>query len=58
MKVKDIISITPIKKIALGTGLFVGALIIGKTLYNYSIYSNLKYVRKQLENIKLFDEET
>lgn len=57
MKVKDIISITPIKKVVLGTGLFVGALIIGKTLYNYSIYSNLRYVRKQLESIKKFDEE-
>ena len=58
MKVKDIISITPIKRVALGTGLFIGALIISKTLYNYSIYSNLKYVRKQLENIKNFAEET
>ena len=57
MKVKDIISITPIKRVVLGTGLFIGALIISKTLYNYSIYSNLKYVRKQLENIKNFDEE-
>ena len=56
MKVKDIISITPIKRVVLGTGLFIGALIIGKTLYSYSIYSNLKYVRKQLENIN-FDEE-
>ena len=51
MKVKDIISITPIKKVVLGTGLFIGVLIIGKTLYSYSIYSNLKYVKKQLENI-------
>lgn len=58
MKVKDIISIPPLKKILFGTGFIVGTLIISKTLYDYSIYSNLKYVRKQLENIKNFDEET
>lgn len=56
MKVKDIISITPIKRVVLGTGLFIGALTIMKAIYSYSIYSNLKYVKKQLENIK-FDEE-
>ena len=56
MKVKEMFSIVPIKKIIIGTGLTIGALTIIKALYSYSIYSNLKYVRKQLENIKFEDE--
>ena len=39
MKVKEFFSIFPIKRFVIGTGLTVGAMIIGKALYSYSIYS-------------------
>lgn len=56
MKAKEIFSTKPFRKIIYGSGIILGALVLGKIAYNYSMYSNLKYVRKQLENIK-FDEE-
>jgi len=55
MTTKDLIFGKSFRKYIIGTGLIVTTLIGSKLLYDYSIYSNLKYVKKRLKEIK-FDE--
>ena len=45
--------IKPIKYTIVGLGATLGALICSKILYDYSMYSILKYVKKQLEKINI-----
>ena len=45
--------IKPIKYTIVGLGATLGALICSKILYDYTMYSNLKYVKKQLEKINI-----
>ncbi len=51
MTLKDIFWNKKVKYTAIGIGTLGALLIGGKLLYDYSMYSNLKYVKKQLKNI-------
>ena len=46
----------PIKYTVVGIGGTIAALICGKILYDYSMYSNLKYIKKQLKNLERYDD--
>lgn len=51
MTMKDLIWGKSVRKYIIGTGLIITTLIGSKLLYDYSIYSNLKYIKKQLKDI-------
>lgn len=51
MTIKDIFWNNTVKYTALGIGAVGAILIGGKLLYDYSMYSNLKYVKKQIKKI-------
>ncbi len=53
MTLKDLIWSKPVKYTVVGLSATVGALICSKILYDYSMYSNLKYVKKQLDKINI-----
>lgn len=53
MTLKDIILSKPMKRTIIGLGITIGALIGSKILYDYSIYSNLKYIKKRLGKIEI-----
>ena len=53
MTVKDLFWSKPVKYTVIGLGATAAALIGTKLLYDYSMYSNLKYVKKQLDNINI-----
>lgn len=53
MTLKDLLWSKPVKYSVIGVGATVVAIIGTKLLYDYSMYSNLKYVKKQLDNINL-----
>lgn len=53
MTLKDLIWSKPIKYTVIGLGATAAALIGTKLLYDYSMYSNLKYVKKQLDKINI-----
>ena len=53
MTLKDLLWSKPVKYSVIGVGATVAAIIGTKLLYDYSMYSNLKYVKKQLDNINL-----
>lgn len=53
MTIKDLIWSKPVKYAVIGLGAAVGALIGTKVLYDYSMYSNLKYVKKKLDKITI-----
>ena len=53
MTLKDFLWNKPVKYTLIGICATAGALIGSKILYDYSIYSNLKYVKKQLDKINL-----
>ena len=55
MTLKDLIWSKPIKYTVIGICAAAGVLVGTKILYDYSIYSNLKYVKKRLNKIT-FDE--
>lgn len=52
MTMKDLLWNNKVKYIVIGTGVICTAMIFGKLLYDYSMYSNLKYVRKKINSIK------
>ena len=52
MIMKDLLWNNKVKYTVIGTGVICAAMIFGKALYDYSMYSNLKYVRKKLNSIK------
>ena len=52
MIMKDLLWNNKVKYTVIGTGVICAAMIFGKLLYDYSMYSNLKYVRKKLNSIK------
>lgn len=52
MTIKDLLWNNKVKYTVIGTGVICVTMIFGKVLYDYSIYSNLKYVRKKLNSIK------
>ncbi len=56
MTIKDLFWSNPIRYSVLGTGAILTLLIGSKILYDYSLYTNLKDVKKQLDNIK-YDTE-
>ena len=51
MTMKDLIWGKSVRKYIIGTGLIITTLIGSKVLYDCSIYSNLKYIKKQLKDI-------
>jgi hypothetical protein len=53
MTLKDLLWSKPVKYSVIGVGATVAAMIGTKLLYDYSMYSNLKYVKKQLDKINL-----
>ena len=53
MTLMNLIWSKPVKYTIIGLGATVGALIGSKILYDYSMYSNLKYVKKQLDKINI-----
>lgn len=53
MTLKDLIWSKPVKYTVIGICATLGALACSKILYDYSMYSNLKYVRKQLDKINI-----
>jgi hypothetical protein len=53
MTLKDLIWSNPVKYTVIGLGATAGVLIGTKLLYDYSMYSNLKYVKKQLNKISI-----
>ena len=53
MTLKDLIWSKPVKYTVIGICVTAGALVGTKILYDYSIYSNLKYVKKRLDKITL-----
>ena len=53
MTLKDLLWSNKLKYTAIGTGVICAVMIFGKALYDYSMYSNLKYVKKQLDKINL-----
>lgn len=53
MTLKDLLWSKSVKYSVLGVGATIAAMICTKLLYDYSIYSNLKYVKKQLDKINL-----
>ena len=53
MTLKDMIWSKSVKYTVIGLGSAVVALIGTKLLYDYSMYSNLKYVKKQLDKINI-----
>jgi hypothetical protein len=53
MILKDLIWSKSVKYTVICLGVTVGALIGTKLLYDYSMYSNLKYVKKQLDKINI-----
>lgn len=55
MTLKDLLWNKTVKNTALGICIFTTSLVVGKALYDYTIYSNLKYIKKKLNNIT-FDE--
>ena len=50
MTIKDLLWNNKVKYTVIGTGVICTAIIFGKLLYDYSMYSNLKYVRKKKNN--------
>ena len=52
MIMKDLLCNNKVKYTVIGTGVICAAMIFGKVLYDYSMYSNLKYIRKKLNSIK------
>ena len=55
MTLKDLLWNKKVKNGVLGTCIFVTSLAVSKLVYDYAVYSNLKYIRKKLNNIT-FDE--
>ena len=53
MTIKDLFWSKPVKYSIIGLSAAVGVLIGTKLLYDYSMYSNLKYVKKQLDKINI-----
>lgn len=53
MTLKDLLWNKPVKYTVIGVGATVAAMIGTKLLYDYSMYSNLKYVKKQLDKINI-----
>jgi hypothetical protein len=53
MTLKDLIWSKPVKYTVIGIGATAAALIGSKILYDYSMYSNLKYIKKQLGKIEI-----
>lgn len=53
MTLKDIILSKPMKRTIISLGITIGALIGSKILYDYSVYSNLKYIKKRLGKIEI-----
>lgn len=53
MTLKDIILSKSIKRTIIGLGVTIGVLIGSKILYDYSMYSNLKYIKKRLGKIEI-----
>ena len=55
MTLKEILWNKPVKYTIIGIGTTIAAVIGSKMLYDYSIYSNLKYVKKRLDKINFED---
>lgn len=53
MTIKDLLWNKQVKYTLIGICTTVGVLIGSKILYDYTIYSNLKYVKKQLGKINI-----
>ncbi len=53
MTLKDLIWSKQVKYTVIGLGVTAVALIGTKLLYDYSMYSNLKYVKKHLDKINI-----
>lgn len=53
MTLKNIILSGAVKKTILGVGIAAASMILGKAMYDYTIYSNLKYIKKKLKNITI-----
>lgn len=57
MTLKNMLFIRSVKYTLIGVGTVISAMIGTKMLYDYSMYSNLKYVKKQLKNINKYDNK-